>query len=54
MYVRASEARRLDADSYRDSADLGAEVVGQAEAETEAWVRERKQKEKEMEKVEQK
>lgn len=44
MYVRASEARRLDADSYRDTAELGEETVRQAEADAEAWLRERRRK----------
>ena len=42
MYMRASEARRRDADSYRDTADLGEDNVRQAEAEASAWLALRK------------
>ena len=44
MYMRASEARRRDADSYRDTADLGEDNVRQAEAEASAWLALRKKR----------
>ena len=49
MYIRASEARRQDADSYRDTADLGEEIIKQAEAEAGAWLAWRKKRRREGE-----